>query len=94
MYYVYNYYRPYISDPRAAAILLKEIEASSRMKFCGIINNSNLGAETTREDVEASFASCDERCRLTELPLAAVTAVPENLPEGGVPIKDVTRKLF
>ena len=94
MYYVYNYYRPYISDPRAAAILLKEIEASSRMKFCGIINNSNLGAETTREDVEASFASCDELCRLTELPLAAVTAFPENLPEGGVPIKDVTRKLF
>lgn len=94
MYYVYNYYRPYISDPRAAAEMLREIEKASRMRFCGIINNSNLGAETTREDVEASFASCEELCRLTGLPLAAVTAFPENLPEGGVSIRDVTRKLF
>lgn len=94
MYYVYNYYRPYISDPRAAAEMLRDIEKASRMTFCGIINNSNLGAETTREDVEASFASCEELCRLTGLPLSAVTAFPENLPEDGVAIRDVTRKLF
>ena len=94
MYYVYNYYRPYISDPRAAAEMLKEIENASHMQFCGIINNSNLGVETTRADVEASFASCGELCRLTELPLAAVTAFAQSLPEGGVEIESVTRKLF
>lgn len=94
MYYVYNFYRPYISDPRAAAEMLRDIQEASGMTFCGIINNSNLGAETTREDIEASYASCEELCRLTGLPLAAVTAFPENLPEGGTPIRDVTRKLF
>lgn len=94
MYYVYNYYRPYVSDPRAAAALLNEMERASGLRFCGIINNSNLGAETTKEDVLASYAACGEFCALCGLPLAAVTAFPANAPEGTVPIRDVTKKLF
>lgn len=94
MYYVYNYYRPYVSDPRAATALLKEMERASGLRFCGVINNSNLGAETTKEDVLASYAACAEFCGLCGLPLAAVTAFPANAPEGAVPIRDVTKKLF
>lgn len=94
MYYVYNYYRPHVSDPRAAAALLNEMERASGLRFCGVINNSNLGAETTREDVLASYAACEEFCALCRLPLAAVTAFPANAPEDAVPIRDVTRKLF
>ena len=94
MYYVYNYYRPYVSDPRAATALLNEMEKASGLRFCGIINNSNLGAETTKEDVLASYAACGEFCELCGLPLAAVTAFPANAPEGAIPIRDVTKKLF
>lgn len=94
MYYVYNYYRPYVSDPRAAFALLREMEKASGLRFCGVINNSNLGAETSKEDVLASYAACGEFCGLCGLPLAAVTAFPANAPEGAFPIRDVTKKLF
>lgn len=94
MYYVYNYYRPYISDPRAAAEMLREIENASRLQFCGVINNSNLGAETTEEIVRASFDACDAFCKSVNLPLSAVTAFPQSLPEGGIAIESVTRQLF
>lgn len=94
MYYVYNYYRPYISDPRAAAEMLREIENSSHLQFCGVINNSNLGAETTRETVEASMESCEAFCKAVGLPLVATTAFAQSLPEGGVEIESVTRQLF
>ena len=94
MYYVYNYYRPYVSDPRAATALLQEMEKASGLRFCGVINNSNLGAETTKEDVLASYAACKAFCERCGLPLAAVTAFPDNAPEGAIPIRDVTKKLF
>lgn len=94
MYYVYNYYRPYVSDPRAASEMLRSIERASHLRFCGVINNSNLGVETTRETVSASLAPCQEFCREIGLPLSAVTAFAPNTPEGAVPIRDVTRKLF
>lgn len=94
MYYVYNFYRPYVSDPRAAAVLLQDIERASGLRFCGIINNSNLGAETTEGDVLASYAACGELCRLCDLPLAAVTAFGEHAPPDAIPIRSVTKQLF
>ncbi len=94
MYYVYNYYRPYASDPRAASELLRGIEQASHLQFCGIINNSNLGEETTEEDVRASIAPCEAFCREIGLPISAVTAFPQNAPAGAVPIRSVTRRLF
>ncbi len=94
MYYVYNCYRPYVADPRGAAELLYAMERSSHLRFDGVINNSNLGAETTVSVVEASYAPCEAFCKLVGLPLIAVTAFEQNAPEGAVPIRDVTRKLF
>lgn len=94
MYYVYNCYRPYVADPRGAAELLCAMERSSHLQFGGIINNSNLGAETDVSVVEASFTPCAEFCKLVDLPLVAVTAFPQNAPAGAIPIRDVTRKLF
>lgn len=98
MYYVYNYYRPYISDPRAATEMLRSIERTSHLQFCGVINNSNLGAETTADTVKDSYPACEALCRAAGLPLVAVTAFPQNLPalqpELEVPIESATRKLF
>lgn len=94
MYYVYNYYRPYVSDPRAAAALLRDIEHASGLRFCGIVNNSNLGVETTKDDVLASYDACGELCRLCDLPLAAVTAFLEHAPPDAVHIRSITKRLF
>ncbi len=51
MYYVVNMFRPLTSDSKSAIEVMREIEFACKMKFTGIINNSNLGLETTEEDV-------------------------------------------
>ena len=74
MYLVINRFRPLTRTPEEVEQVREEIEIAGHLPFTGIINNSNLGAETTAEDVlgSAVFAkACEE---ITGLPLAA-TAV-------------------
>lgn len=94
MYYVYNYYRPMTKDPKDAYLLLKHIEAKSRLSFCGIINNSNLGAETTAEVVRASLPFAEQVSALSGLPIAATTALASLKVEGALPIENKTKQLF
>ena len=58
-----------IKHDKALAVL-REIEAACSIPATAIINNSNLGAETSAEDVLATAAECEELCRLSGLPLA------------------------
>ena len=50
MLYV-NHYRPLASQPEDSAVLLAEIEAVSRLKATGIVNNSHLMKDTTRQTI-------------------------------------------
>ncbi len=75
MLYVVNKYRPLISDPGDAVALMREIESYSRLRFTGIVNNSNLGAETTRFDVEASLPYAAEVSRLSGLPVVFTSVI-------------------
>lgn len=63
--YVVNSYR-YLRDGVDDTVsLLREIEAASRLKACGLVNNSNLGAETSPRDVLDSLpyaAACAGQC--------------------------------
>lgn len=94
MYFVYNKYRPLISQPESAAAMLRDIERVSGLRFCGIINNSNLGAETTKETVLASAENAKKLSELTGLPLVMTTALETlNVPDT-VGIRDITKKLF
>ena len=43
------------------------------MPFTAVVNNSNLGEETTAEDVLASLAYAREVCRASGLPLKMTT---------------------
>ncbi len=54
MLYVINKYRPLTEEAEDALSLLREIEYMSRLRATGIVNNSNLGVETVKEDVEAT----------------------------------------
>ena len=75
MYLVVNRYRPLTPDVPSTVEVMGEIEAASRLTFTGIVNNSNLGAETTAADVLASVDYATELSRAANLPLVATTVV-------------------
>ncbi len=57
-----------------AQAYLQSIEQVSRMRLSGIVNNTNLGAETTKEMIEESIAEAKKLSALTGLPLICTTA--------------------
>lgn len=94
MYYVFNLYRPDNADAGAALCSLKSIEASSGLRFTGIINNSNLGKETVKDTVSASAKQAKKFAEIAGIPLVMTTAFRHSAPEGAVTIEDMTKKLF
>lgn len=70
MYYVINRYRYQTKNAAEASELLKEIEISARVKATKLINNSNLGEETTLENIDSSIEFAEEVSRQTGLPIA------------------------
>lgn len=82
MLMVLNAYRPLTPDAASVLEILREIEGAGHLRFTGLVNNSNLGRETTPETVlnTADFAA--ECAALTGLPLfwtAAEETVAEAL---------------
>ena len=67
--FVLNRFRPLTPDADSAREVMHEIEAAARFRFTGIVNNSNLGAETTRETVLSSLACADALSEKTGLPV-------------------------
>ncbi|MEE0840895.1 MAG: hypothetical protein U0L72_10205, partial [Acutalibacteraceae bacterium] len=51
MLMVINSFRPLTRDAASTMEVLSEIETAARMKFTGLVNNSNLGEETLAQDV-------------------------------------------
>ncbi|MBR3357526.1 MAG: hypothetical protein IKG46_06810 [Solobacterium sp.] len=80
MFLVVNRYRPLTPDVDSVLEVIAEIETAGRLKFTGIINNSNLGAETTAETVLKSVPFAQEIAERTGLPIIC-TAVEESLYE-------------
>lgn len=74
MLMVINRYRPLTPDAASTEEVMREIETACGIKFTGLINNSNLGAETTAEDVLASVAYAAEVEKQTGVPLVLTTA--------------------
>ena len=78
MLFVINKYRPLTPDCASTLAVMHEIETACRMKFTGIVNNSNLGDETDEETVLNSAAYADEISKTSELPIR-MTTVKESL---------------
>ena len=78
MLLVINMYRPLTADPASTVEVMREIELAANMRITGIINNSNLGRETTAETVLSSLPYAEEVSRLTSLPIV-MTTVEENV---------------
>ncbi len=75
---VINRYRPLTRDAEMTLGVMSEIEAAAGLKFTALINNSNLGRETTRETVRNSYEYADAVASEAKLPLL-YTAVPDFL---------------
>ena len=69
MAFVVNKYRPLTSTVEDTLEVMREIEAAAGIPFNAIVNNSNLGNETTEKTVLDSLEFIEELCRVTGLPL-------------------------
>ena len=82
MLYVINRYRVLSQTPEETAALLGEIQAASRLRATGLVNNSHLGVETTLETLERALPFARKTAELTHLPLLYSTAPDFTLGEG------------
>ncbi len=87
---VINCFRPLTSDAESTVEVMREIELACKMPFTGIINNSNLGADTTEETVLSSLAYADEVSRLTGLPVVMTSVLSRLYPS----LKDKIHNVF
>ena len=87
MVYVVNFFRPLTQTVDQAIEVMGEIESACGLKFSAVINNSNLGAESTTETVRSTSEKAEELCRRTGLPLFATTAEAGIAEDGMMPLK-------
>ena len=93
MLFVTNFYRPLTQTPEDALAVLREIEEACKISFTGIVNNSNLGEETTVEDVLATDEKANLLAKISGLPLVMTTAEQTRCAEGMFPLK-LQKKYF
>ena len=73
MFLVINKFRPLTRDAQSLVEIKEEIEAAAGIPFTAIVNNSNLGRETTASHVLDSMEYAEEVSRLTGLPIKLTT---------------------
>ena len=97
MAFVVNCYRPLTATVEDTVAIMKEIEEAAGIKFTCIVNNSNLGEETTPEVVEDSLGYIEGLCRATGLSLWMHTveaSVARELSLSSVLPLDLQKKYF
>ena len=73
MIFVANFFRPLTKTPEEALEVMREIEMASKIPFTAIINNSNLGNDTTAKDVESTIENAKKLSKLSNLPIIFTT---------------------
>lgn len=81
MLMVINKFRPLTPDADSTIEVMREIEAACSIKFTGLVNNSNLGEETTAHDIINGDAYAKEVSEKSGLPVIATTVKEELAPE-------------
>ena len=69
MLLVVNRSRPLTRTSDDTVAVMHEIEAACGLPFTGIVNNTNLGQQTTADDVLASVSYADAISKQTKLPI-------------------------
>lgn len=73
MLMVINKFRPLTPDADSTIEVMREVEAAGGIRFTGLVNNSNLGEETTAEDVLNSIKYAEEVSEMSGLPIVTTT---------------------
>ncbi len=87
---VVNKFRPLSRTPELLLEIMHEIETTANMKFTGIVNDSNLGAETTAQDVLDSVPFVEKVSEMAGIPVR-FTTVTQNIYDE---VKDRIRDLM
>ena len=74
MIFVANSFRPMTRTPEDALEVMREIEAACGLRFTDIVNNANLGNETTLEHVLEAIPYMEKLSQISGLPIFAHTA--------------------
>jgi hypothetical protein len=98
--FVVNGNRPFAESPEAVIAMLREVERASKLRVTGLVANTHLMQETTRDTVEAGLDLAHTVARETGLPvrfwamlarLAETGAGPTN--HHGLPWLPLTRQI-
>ena len=91
MAFVVNCHRPLTSTVDDTLEIMREIEAACGIPFTCIVNNSNIGSETTAETVKDSLAYAEAVSLATGLPIWLHT-VEKNIVKdlSGIPLMPLT----
>lgn len=93
MIFVANFARPLTRTAEDALSVMAEIEAAAKIPFTAIVNNSNIGNLTTKEDVLATDARARELSEKSGLPLlftSAIAPIADTLPAEIGPVFGIT----
>lgn len=83
MCFVANFFRPLTKTAEDAIEVMREIEVACGIKFTAVINNSNLGSLTSKEDVIVSDTEAKRLSELSGLPLlftSVIEALADEIP--------------
>ncbi len=94
MLYVVNSFRFLTSTPEEALELLRDIELVSSLKATGVVNSSNLGLETTAEDILGSVDYAKSCADIAGLPLVFTAAMKELNVPGTKPVEVYVRPFY
>ena len=76
--FVANFYRPLTKTAEEAFEVLQEIEGACGIKMTAIVNNSNIGVETTEADVKKTDAEAQKLSQIAGIPVI-FTSVNESI---------------
>jgi len=80
MLFVANFYRPQTKTAEDAMQVLREVEAACGLRATALVNNSNLGLETSAADVLGTLDRMERFATMAGLPIA-FTSVSNRLKE-------------
>ena len=71
--FVISKYRPLTRDCDSTIAVMREIENAAHLKFTGIVNNSNIGDDTSEQDVLDSLSYAKEVSEKANIPIRMTT---------------------
>lgn len=86
---VVNKYRPETRDLEGVLEIKNEIEIAGKLPFTGIVNNTNLGEETTVDDIIKGLEFCNQISKITGLPVKFSAVREDLIPKAEKIIKDI-----